>query len=84
MTKSAVGLFTMASPDDIIGRWNGMIKNDFRRTNQETFGLSEDDDYKYRVEAFSMTLSEVEEALKSGKYYYWYSLNSQQLKVIPK
>ncbi len=58
-----------------------MIDNDFQLTIQESFGLSPDDKYKYRVDAFSMTLSEVQEALKSGKYYYWYSLNGQQLKV---
>jgi hypothetical protein len=70
------------TPDTILKRWNGMIDNDFQLTIQETFGLPPDDNYKYRVEAFSMTLSEVQEALKSGNYYYWYSLNGQQLKVI--
>ncbi len=71
----------MNDPDDIFARWTGMIEDDFALTIQQTFGLSPTDDYKYRVEAFSMTLSEVQEALKSGKYYYWYSLDGQQLKV---
>jgi hypothetical protein len=71
----------MFNPDSVLERWTGMIDNDFQRTIIEAFELSEGDEYKYRVEAFSMTLSEVHEALKSGKYYYWYSLNGQQLKV---
>jgi hypothetical protein len=63
----------MFSPDSVLERWTGMIEDDFWLTIRKTFGLSSDDDYKYRVEAFSMTLSEVQEALESGKCYYWYS-----------
>jgi hypothetical protein len=61
-----------------------MIDDDFQLTIRETFGLLLDDDYKYSAEAFSMTLSEAHEALKSRKYYYyyyWYFLNEEQLKV---
>jgi hypothetical protein len=36
----------MFDPDSVLERWAGMIDNNFQKTIQETFGLSEDDNYK--------------------------------------
>jgi hypothetical protein len=71
----------MSLPDEILQQWTGMIDNDFQRTIQTTFGLSEDDKYPYRVESFSMTLAQVQAAVASGQYIYRYSVNGQMTKV---
>jgi hypothetical protein len=72
---------TMPLPDEILQQWKGMIDNDFRRTIQTTFGLSENDNYVYKVESFSMTLAQVEAAVASGEYVYRYAINGQMQKV---
>lgn len=71
----------MPSPEEIFGKWLGVIDNNFSQTMRQTFDLPADDGYLYRAESFAMTLDQIQEQIDSGKLKYKYQSNGQQIEV---
>ncbi|KAF7855341.1 hypothetical protein EAF04_010085 [Stromatinia cepivora] len=69
------------SSDEIFNNWSGIIDDDFAKTILDTFGLSQDDNYVYRAESFTMTLPQIQETISTGKLKYHYQDQGKVLQI---